>query len=286
MNKWKQELQELKFTTEQKKHLKKHVLQQQSIKPKKGFHWPVIIAPAFVLLLAFCVLLLVTDSPGTNMHQASQPPNAGVETDHSNYFRFHMRLSLAISIGILLNGFMTILIVMKTKRWQQLSIQKLRKVFYKLRYGLTFITPFLLYGFAVISLSVLESEQEKISVIYLLVILFIFLCMLFSARNSVKNVNCPHCQHEFSRKEKRKLMMGFKLDRRCQQCGGKLFYAKRTRQVSGISSGVMSALLIFPWNLGVPFWLVFICGILMSIIIMVVIPVLFLEVEGEDKPLF
>lgn len=286
MNKWKQELQELKLTPEQKQNLKKHVLEQQSMSPKKGFHWPVIIAPTFVLLLAFCVLLFVTDSPNGTMHQASQPPNDRIETDHSNYFKLHMRLSLAISVGILVNGFMAMLIVMKTKRWQQPFIQKLRNIFYKGRYMLTFLAPFLLYSFAVISFEVIASEQAKISVVYLLVILFVFLCMLFAARNIVKTVCCPHCQHELSAKEKRKLIMQFKLDRSCRECGGKLFYTKRTRQASGISSGVMSALLILPSNFGVPFWLTITCSILISITIMVVLLPLFLELEGEEKPLF
>lgn len=286
MNKWKQELQELKLTTEQKQNLKKQVLQQQSMSPKKGLHWPVIVAPAFVLLLAFCVLLLVTDSPVGTLHQASQLPNDRLETDHTDYFKLHMRLSLAISIGILINGFIALLIVMKTKRWQQPGIQRLRTIIYKLRYVLVFAVPFLLYSFAVISFEVIESEQAKINTIYLLVLLFVFLCTLFAARNIVKTVCCPHCQHEFSAKEKRKFMMQFKLDRSCHECGGKLFYTKRTRQVSGISSCLMSAMLISPSNFGVPFWMIIICGILNSVTIMVVLLPLFLELEGEEKPLF
>ncbi|MER1956505.1 MAG: TIGR04104 family putative zinc finger protein [Solibacillus sp.] len=286
MNKWKQELQELKLTTEKKQNLKKQMVQQPSISPKKGFYWPVIIAPAIVLLLAFCVLLLVTDSPNGTMHQASQPPNDRIETDHSNYFKLHMRLSLAISVGILVNSFMAILIVMKTKRWQQPVIQKLRNVFYKLRYVFTFLAPLLLYSFAVISFEIFTSEQAKINVIYLFVLLFVFLCMIFAARNNMEKVCCPHCQHEFSAKEKRKLMMQFKLDRNCHKCGGKLFYTKRTRQASGIISGVMSALLILPSNFGVSLWLALTCGISMSVTIMVVLLPLFLELEGEEKPLF
>ena len=220
------------------------------------------------------------------MHQASQLPNDRLETDHADYFKLHMRLSLAISIGILINSFMALLIVMKTKRWQQPGIQRLRAIIYKLRYVLVFAVPFLLYVFAVSSSVVFTSEQAKINVIYLFVLLFVFLCTLFAARNIVKTVCCPHCQHEFSTKEKRKFMMQFKLDRNCSECGGKLFYAKRTRQASGIISGVMSALLIIPTNFGVPLWLIFTIGILMSVLIIVVVPPLFLEVEGEEKPLF
>lgn len=286
MNKWQQELQEMKFTSEQKQKLKKQVLEQQGASPKKGFYWPVIITPAFVLLLAFCVLLLVTDSPNGTIHQASQPPNDGFETDHSNYFKLHMRLSLAISIGILVNSFMAILIVLKTKRWQQPVIRKLRKVFFKMRYVLTFMAPFLLYSFAGISFEVIASEQAKIIAIYLLVLFFVFLCILFAARNIVKIVCCPHCQHEFSAKGKRKFMMQFKLERSCHYCGGKLFLRKSTRQASGIISGLTSTLIILTSNFGVPFWLTITCSIIMSVTMMTVLLPLFLELEGEEKPLF
>ena len=284
---WQQELQELKLTAEQKQNLKKHVFEQQSLSPKKVYNWPFIIAPTFVVLLVFCVLLIVTDSTGEMLiQQASQPSNTLSETDHSKYFQLHTRLSLAISIGILLNGFMGLLIVMKTKRWQQTFVQKLRKALYKLRFVLILLASCFLYSFTVIASLVFVSEQAKIIVIYLLVILLVYLCVLFAARNQSAHVCCPHCQHEFSRKEKRKLMMHFKIDRHCHKCGGKLFYSKRTRQVSGIMSGIMSALLILPSNFGIPFGFVIICGILMCITILYVLLPLFLELEGEEKPLF
>lgn len=286
MNKWQQELQNLKLTTEQKQNLKKQMAHQPSSSPKKGVHWPVVIAPAFVLLLAFCVLLVVTDSSDGTMHQASQLPNDRLQTDHADYFDLHMRLSLAISIGIVGNGFMTILIVLKTKRWQQPGIQRLRAIIYKLRYVLVCALPFLLYAFAVSSSVVFGSEQAKVNVVYLFVLLFVFLCILFAARNRVESVCCPHCQHELSMREKRKLIMQFKLDRNCQECGGKLFFGKRTRQASGVTSGVMSAMLILPSNFGVSLWLVFPCGILMVAVILAVLLPLFLELEGEEKPLF
>ncbi|MCH7321721.1 hypothetical protein LZ480_07425 [Solibacillus sp. MA9] len=284
---WKQELLELKLLKEQKKIIKERVFEQQYIARKKTFNCPVIIAPAFILLLAFCVLLIFTDSSsGTRIHQASLQPSNLPETDHSKYLQLHMRLSLAISIGIIINGFMAILIVMKTKRWQQTIIQKIRKIIIKSRYILTFLVSFLLYSFTVIASLVILSEQVKIIMIYLLVIVFAYLSILFGARNIVKKAYCPHCQHEFSRKEKRKLMMYFKMELRCHQCNGKLYYGKKTSQASGIITCIMSALLIIPVNFGVPFWVTFTCGVSMYAAVIYFLLPLFLQLEGEEKPLF
>ncbi|WP_274307372.1 hypothetical protein [Solibacillus daqui] len=289
MNKkqWKQELLKLKLSKEQKKNMKERVFDQQYITRKKTFNWPVIIAPAFILLLAFCVLLIFTDlASGTRIHQASKSPGGLSDIDHSKYFQLKMRLSLAISIGIIINGFMTILIVMKTKRWQQTTVRKIRKIIIKLRYILMFLVPFLIYSFAVIASLVILSEQVKIIMIYLLITVFAYLSVLFGARNIVKKVYCPHCQHEFLSKEKRKLMMYFKMDLRCHQCNGKLYYAKQTRQASGIITLIMSALLIIPVNFGVPFGVAFTCGISMYAAVTYFLLPLYLQLEGEEKPLF
>lgn len=284
---WKQELQGLKLTTQQKQRMKRKVQGKNFKRDVKSCSWSWLVAPSFVGLLGFCVLLFFTDAPISQMQQqASLPPNILEQADHTNYFKIHTRLNLVIGILILLNGFIAMLTIVRTKRWQGSRINKVRQNIIKRRYILLFLACSYLYSVVVALYEFQVSEQIKGIMIYVCLQSIVLLLILYSARNQADKVCCPHCQHELSKKEKRKLMTRLTIQIHCQSCGGKLFYAKKTRKVSGIIQMLFLALLLLPTSFGIPFWLTLSSTVILYSIGLFYLLPLFLELEGEEKPLF
>ena len=280
---WKQELQGLKLSAQQKQQMKDRVQAQPIKRENKPFSWSWLIAPAFVGLLGFCMLLFFTDAPVNPLqHQGSQPLNV----EQKNDFKTRTYSSLAIGILLLLNGFVAMVTIVLTKRWQGTFINKVRKIIIKTRYLQLFFSGFFLGFFASFLNALQVSAQIKGMLIYVCLLSLVLLLILYSARNQGEQVCCPHCQHVYTKKEKRKLMTRFTIQMQCHICGGKLFYAKKTRQVSGIITFVFTMMIFLPSNFGIPLWLTFGGAIAMYSIGFVYLLPLFLELEGEEKPLF
>ena len=280
---WKKELQGLKLSTEQKQQMKENVQAQPIKRENKPFSWSWLVAPAFVGLLGFCLLLFFTDAPVNPLQQqGSQPPNL----NHTNNFKTHTYLSLAIGILLLLNGSVAMLTIVRTKRWQGTWINKVRKIFIKTRYLQLFFAGSFLYVVVVVLYELQVSAQIKGMLIYVCLLSLLQLLILYSARNQGGQVCCPHCQHVYTKKEKRKMMVRFTFQMQCHVCGGKLFYAKKTRQASGLISMVFPAFILLPPNFDIPLWLTIGGAIMIYGMGMAYLLPLFLELEGEEEPLF
>ena len=280
---WKQELQELKLSAQQKQRIKQNVQAQSFKKEGKPFPWSWLVAPAFVGLLGFCMLLFFTDAPVNPLQQqASQPPNV----EQKNNLTVETALSYVIGVLTILNAFVAMLTIIRTKRWQGALINKIRQNIIKTRHILVFFAFSYLFSVARTFYELQVSLQIKGMLIYVCLLSLVLLLILYSARNQGEQVCCPHCQHAYTKKEKRRLMMRFTIQMQCQVCGGKLFYAKKTRQVSGLVSFIFTAFLLLPSNFGVPLWLTIGGAVMMYGIGLGYLFPLFIELEGEEKPLF
>lgn len=285
MNKWQHELQELKLTAEQKQQMKQAMQAQKPIKTVSR-NWTWMVVPAFIIVLAFCSMLLFTDTPSDLQQHAAQLQTKLDEPNHEKYILLHMSLNFVISILIVSNIVLFMLTIVKTKRWQGRRIHQIRRNIIKTRYfHLLYAIVFLILNTVALS-SVNLSVQTKSIIIYTCLLLVTYILILWSARNQKEHVDCPHCQHRYVASEKRKLVMRFTLELRCKECDGKLYHAKKTRQASGVITFIMMAFILLPSNFGIPFWYVCTVGFGSYFIIIYYLFPLFLELEGEEKPLF
>lgn len=281
--KWQQELGQMQLNDSQKQRMKQYV---KSAKPKRKVDWMYRIAvPTFVLLALLFVYLSVGERSGVQLiHQASIPPEYAV--DHNQYFK-RIVLHLWIIFGLLLmNSVLGVAVLMQTFRWKQPFVSKLRKVIRMLRYPLLFLMPIIavaiMYAFIIFNWPIIAMK----CVILLLIISTELFVILYLARNKTGHIHCPHCQHEITKTEKRKMVAYFKMELRCPSCNEKVYYTKKFRQMSGFMSLLISATIIFTPYIGISIRITIPCAILFACVQLFILMPLLMDIEEKEEFLF
>ncbi len=255
--KWQRELNQMQLSEIQKQRMKQQVI---ATKQMKKVDWTYrITVPTFIVLALFCMYLFLGEQMNTKLiHQATAPQN--LEMDHSDYFRnleVHFGITFCLLIANINLGYF---VFMETKRWQQPRIMSLRKILKRTQKGSYVLLPIfilIVLNFLLLT-NVLSVAVLKWCIVALLILLHFFI-ILFITRHSKMTIACPHCQHQFSKKERRKLMNTILKPMQCPNCKQVVYYTKKSRKLSGMTNIINLVMLFIIANVGLPFLYTFIC---------------------------
>lgn len=278
--KWHQELSQLKLNETQKLRMKKTV---KAMQPRKKADWVYRLAmPIFIGLVIFSVYLVFGDKlNGSMVHQAAMPQT--IETDHTALFSQLIGHLGTIFLLILGNGYFGYIVFMKTKRWQQPWVVRLRGKLSITHKGNFLLIPIIF----VLFLNYLIYLNFPILILnwviaLLLLILHAFI-LLWLARDANGHLVCPHCQHDYSKKESRKAWRTMLKPLSCPNCKQEVYYSKKSRKLSGLTNTINLVLLFVIFNLGIPFLFIMGCIVIYGVFIVRKLSPLLMELEEKEE---
>ena len=277
--KWQQELNELTLSETKKLRMKHSIKEGKQVKKADGVYRLTLLS--FIIVAIFSAYLIIGDNMNNStVHVASSPP---VETDHTGLFHQLTIYFGAIFILMWIVTYVSYLVFVKTKRWQQPWVVKWREKLLQTHKGSFIAIPIIL----IIVLNFLVYLTIPVMVlkgcIAVLLLLLHALILLYLARDAKGHYSCPHCQHTYSKQESRKLWRTSLKPLICPSCGRQVYLSKKSQKLSGITNVLNVIIIMVIFNIGLPFLITVICIVCYGLFIVQKLAPLLLELEESEQ---